>query len=72
MTLNRLTASRKTAEAIIRNEMFLPEGKTNFAHAESLPDYLRQKDLCLIYWQLQGWSPLSHSGKTAKKMIFFQ
>lgn len=52
-------------------KVLLPEEKTSFAHAESLPDYLRQKDLCLMYWQLEGLFPLGHSGKTAKKMFVF-
>lgn len=50
--------------------MFLPGGKTDFVHAESLPDYLRQTDSCLMYWQLEELFPLDHSGKTAKKMFF--
>ena len=51
--------------------MLLPAGKTNFAHAELLPDYIRQKDLCLTHWRLEELSPLTHSGKTAKK-VFLQ
>lgn len=37
-------------KVMITNEMLLPAGKTSFAHAESLPDYLRQNDLHLMYW----------------------
>lgn len=46
---------------------FLPGGKTSFEHGESLPGFLRQKSLHLTYWQLEGLSPQSHSGKTAKR-----
>ena len=49
--------------------MCLPAGKTNFAHAESLPGYLSQKDSCWTRWQSEELFPLSHSGKTAKKML---
>lgn len=63
-------AYRKTSKAIITSEMFLPGGKTDFVPVESLPDYLRQKDLCWTYWQLEELFPLGHSGKTAKKMFF--
>lgn len=50
--------------------MFLPGGKTDFVPVGSLPDYLRQKDLCWMNWQLEELFPLGHSGKTAKKMFF--
>lgn len=61
-----VTAHRKT---IRTRGMRLPAGKTNFAHAELLPGYLRQKDLCWTRWQSEELFPLSHSGKTAKKML---
>lgn len=50
--------------------MFLPAGKTNFVHAALLPDYIRQEDLCLTHWQLEELSPLTRSGKTARKAFF--
>lgn len=70
ITWNGRAAYRKAAKAIIMSKIFLPGGKTDFAPAESLPDCLRRKDLCWMYWQLEELFPLGHSGKTAKKMFF--
>ena len=64
-----VTAHRKTIKTIRTQEMCLPAGKTNFVHAESLPGYLSQKDSCWTRWQSEELFPLSHSGKTAKKML---
>lgn len=64
-----VTAHRKTIKTIRTREMCLPAGKTNFAHAESLPGYLCQKDSCWTRWQSEELFPLSHSGKTAKKTL---
>lgn len=69
--IQQVIAARRTTKARRTREMFLPAGKTNFAHAESLPGYSRQKGSCLTYWQLEELFPLTHSGKTAKKMGFF-
>lgn len=50
---------------------FLPGGKTSFEHEESTPGYPGQKRLHLMYWQWEGLSPQSCSGKTEREMVFF-
>lgn len=61
----RLTSQANSKASL--GVIFLPGGKTIFVHGEELPGFPGQRSLHLMYWQSEGLSRQSHSGKTGKK-----